>query len=359
MQIAVSVVVPVYNASRYLNQCIDSLINQSLKDVEFIFVDDGSTDNSIDIIKQYQEKDDRIFLLQQENLYAGVARNNGMEKATGKYIIFLDSDDFFDLNMLRDAYICAEKHQVEIVLWGYRLFSDSLQENKKMKLIRDYHYPKGIFSAEDLGDNKNYLCYDVPWNKLFLREFVDFHHLRFEAVKKSNDTYFTHMAMALASKLYYIDKKYVNYRTDNPSSLQGMRNTDRRCFIDRCVSIKKGLTETGKYNGAVRQFEVRYTQAKVKKGISTPFTKEELEDYYTYAKKHLIPDLFDSPADLGDDYTVKNIYESSDFSDFLCRQLQAEKDDKKNNYVMATSWEVRVGRFILTVPKAIIRHFKG
>ena len=88
MAVAVSVVVPVHNTSRYLNQCVDSLIRQSLKDVEFIFVDDGSTDQSVNILEQYQKKDSRIKILKQKNQYAGVARNHGMEIATGKYIIF-------------------------------------------------------------------------------------------------------------------------------------------------------------------------------------------------------------------------------------------------------------------------------
>ena len=107
MEVLVSVVVPVYNTARYLNQCVDSLIKQSLKAVEFIFVDDGSTDQSVDILEQYRQKDSRIKILKQKNLYAGVARNHGMEEASGKYIIFLDSDDYFEPNMLQDAYRCA------------------------------------------------------------------------------------------------------------------------------------------------------------------------------------------------------------------------------------------------------------
>ena len=83
----ISVVVPVYNTSRFLRQCVDSLINQTWKDVEFILVDDGSTDDLLEILKEYQKRDARIKVLEQKNLHAGVARNNGMKQATGKYII--------------------------------------------------------------------------------------------------------------------------------------------------------------------------------------------------------------------------------------------------------------------------------
>ena len=92
----VSVIIPVYNVEDYLRQCLDSVINQTLKDIEIICVDDGSTDKSLEILHEYEKKDSRITVLTQKNQYAGVARNVGMSVATGKYFVFLDSDDFFE-----------------------------------------------------------------------------------------------------------------------------------------------------------------------------------------------------------------------------------------------------------------------
>ena len=90
----VSVIMPVYNGETYLRQCLDSVVNQTLKEIEIICVDDGSSDRSVEILKEYAAKDERVMVLQQANAGAGAARNNGLSKASGKYLSFLDSDDF-------------------------------------------------------------------------------------------------------------------------------------------------------------------------------------------------------------------------------------------------------------------------
>ena len=105
-KIAVSVIMPVYNSEKYLRVALDSLINSTLKNIEIICVDDGSTDSSFDILKEYKQKDNRFILLRQKNSYAGVARNYGMSVAKGKYLSFLDSDDYFKTTMLEEAYLC-------------------------------------------------------------------------------------------------------------------------------------------------------------------------------------------------------------------------------------------------------------
>ena len=93
----VSVIIPVYNAEKYLRQCLDSVVNQTLRDIEIICVDDGSTDGSIEILREYEQKDSRVKVLCQKNQYAGVARNNGLSHASGEYVFFMDSDDYCNL----------------------------------------------------------------------------------------------------------------------------------------------------------------------------------------------------------------------------------------------------------------------
>ena len=95
-QIKVSVIVPVYNAQQYLKDTLDTIIGQSLKSIEIICVDDGSSDESLSILKDYQNKDSRLTVLTQQNQYAGVARNNGLSIARGKYVVFWDADDLFE-----------------------------------------------------------------------------------------------------------------------------------------------------------------------------------------------------------------------------------------------------------------------
>ena len=101
----VSVIIPVYNAAEFLGQGLDSLLNQTLHDIEIICVNDGSSDKSLEILKEYEKKDSRIKVIDQENQGAGAARNNGMAIAQGEYLSFLDADDFFEKNMLEESYM--------------------------------------------------------------------------------------------------------------------------------------------------------------------------------------------------------------------------------------------------------------
>ena len=359
MSVAVSVIVPVYNTARYLNQCVDSIINQTLKDIEIIFVDDGSTDNSVEILRQYQAKDNRIQIIQQQNQYAGVARNRGMQEAKGKYLSFLDSDDFFDLNMLKDCYLCAEKNQADIVIFGYKQYDDKLQAIIGHNIEQGRYFPKGVFAADDLGENLYQAVNPAPWNKLFRREFVEAHHLRFEPIKKSNDMYFTFVALPQAERMVYLDKKYVTYRSGNPESIQGKTNMGRETFVDVSVSIKKGLQEIGKYNGDIKQSFLKNARGLLNLIIDSPYDKEMLEKCYLHAKEQLIPNIFDSAEEFGDCYIAQGIYESEDYSDFLGRQLVAEREDREKNYIIRSSWEARVGKLVLKIPKKIVVHLKG
>ena len=105
-----------YNAREHVRECLDSLTNQTLKEIEIICVNDGSTDDTQSILEEYAKKDERIVILNQGNLYAGVARNNGMNHASGEYLIFLDADDFFKPEMLEKMYNKAVSHKADICI---------------------------------------------------------------------------------------------------------------------------------------------------------------------------------------------------------------------------------------------------
>ena len=112
----ISIVVPVYNTAKYLKENLDSITEQTLSDIEIICIDDGSTDDSLKILYDYAKKDSRIKVLRQTNQFAGVARNNGMKKAKGEYIIFLDSDDVFEKDMLEKMYSAALVNQLDVTV---------------------------------------------------------------------------------------------------------------------------------------------------------------------------------------------------------------------------------------------------
>ena len=120
----ISVIIPVYNAEKYLEKCLDSILQQTFREIEVICVDDGSQDASKQILRRYASQDARVIVVEQKNMYAGVARNRGMELAKGKYLIFLDADDFFHPDMLRRAYACSEQYRADITIFNVKCFSD-------------------------------------------------------------------------------------------------------------------------------------------------------------------------------------------------------------------------------------------
>lgn len=116
----VSIIVPVYNTEAYLERCLKSLVNQTLKDIEIICIDDGSKDNSVAILKKYSQLDKRIKIIEQENLGVSVARNNGLKLATGEYIGFVDSNDWIDLDFYEKLYNAAKKYDADISACGIK-----------------------------------------------------------------------------------------------------------------------------------------------------------------------------------------------------------------------------------------------
>ena len=145
----VSIIIPVYNVEKYLEQCLDSIINQNLKNIEIICINDGSTDNSLKILKKYAKKDNRIIILSQTNLGAGAARNRGLAVAKGEYLSFLDADDFFYENMLSEAVHKLETSQSDIAV-----FEVDLYDNKIQKIIPDTWVVK-----KDKIPSQNPFCY--------------------------------------------------------------------------------------------------------------------------------------------------------------------------------------------------------
>lgn len=151
----VSVIIPVYNTEKYLRECLDSVVNQTLQDIEIICVDDESTDRSLEILREYQAKDKRITVLKQEKSNAGAARNLGLSIATGEYLSFLDSDDYYDLAMLEHMYACAKNRNADIVVCNIKVYYEDSGETVPVNWhIRKELLPtKTVFSFCDLKRN--------------------------------------------------------------------------------------------------------------------------------------------------------------------------------------------------------------
>ena len=123
----ISVILPVYNVAQYLDSCLKSVIRQTLNEIEIICINDGSTDNSLEILKEFSRNDSRIIVITQENAGAGAARNKGLSLAKGKYLSFLDADDFFEPTMLEDAYKACEEKQLDFVVFRSDAYENEIQ----------------------------------------------------------------------------------------------------------------------------------------------------------------------------------------------------------------------------------------
>ena len=253
----VSVVMPVYNVEPYLRQCLDSVINQTLKEIEIICVDDGSTDASLDILREYAAKDNRITVITQKNLYAGVARNAGLSQAKGEYLSFLDSDDFFEPTLLEETYNLAEKEQSQIVFYQYKNYNHELQQCEEdarginKRLTSEEHITVTTISMKD---DLFTLCNPMPWNKLIYRNLAVKENLHFQALKASNDVCFSLNVLACAEKITLYYKSLVYYRHNRKDSLKNTRDKAPLNFYEAYKGIYNTLKEKGLYERYKKTF---------------------------------------------------------------------------------------------------------
>ncbi len=218
----ISIIVPVYNAEEYLKQCLDSIVNQTYKNIEIICINDASTDNSLSILKEYEKNDSRIKVLSGEHIGAGKARNLGIEKSTGDYLLFLDCDDFFELNMIEEMLNKITIENSDIVVCNSYVFdnqnnTDTLNDNNykhvKKSPINPQDYPQDLFTFID----------GCAWNKIFKASIVKENAILFEDLTSCNDITFTDTMLALANSISLLKQAYVHYRTNQKNNISANR----------------------------------------------------------------------------------------------------------------------------------------
>lgn len=241
--IVISIIVPLFNSKDHIAACIDSLLTQSYANFEVIVVDDGSTDGSYETVQRYAAKDSRITALKQQHSFAGSARNLGMEHAKGEYLLFLDSDDFFDSNLLARAYEQITSTDADICVFGANWLNDKTGETKPMlNACRPQLCPDApTFNRHT--NARNIFCFTTPapWTKMFRRSFIEKHGLRFQETRSANDLRFVFSALALADRITAIDDRLVTYRRQNDSSLQSTQSKDPLAFYQALISLRDEL----------------------------------------------------------------------------------------------------------------------
>lgn len=273
----ISIIIPVYNAHSYIRQCLNSLLNQTFTDFEIICVDDGSTDNSVEIIESFD--DPRINIIKQENTGAGAARNVGMNAAKGEYLSVLDADDFFKPQMLETLYNTITKEKADIVVCGYTIFDD-----RKQKGIQDLP-PSVIMSGkpEDFGDDLLSMQSPNAWTKFYRASFIKKYNLEFDNVPYCNDMAFVFSSMFCASKIVSIPDILVNYRYFTATQASFNKPKNLSLLIRSLLKTKDKMVELGLY----KKYERIYIE-----GIRARF-QHELHSGMAANKKDAILSLKD------------------------------------------------------------------
>lgn len=246
----VSVIMPIYNAEEYLAETLYGLSAQKYWDFEIIFVDDGSTDHSLEIVEKFARDDRRARVLKQQHRFAGVARNYGMEYAKGEYLLFLDSDDFFSPDMILKAVQKADQTNSDICVFQADRYDQVTKKKTAMPwTCNPQMCPTHLKVFSRSTNARNIFCFTTPapWNKLFRKSFVTENGLLFQDTRSANDMAFVMTALAVANRIAIEDSVLLTYRVNNQKSLQGSQNKKTDAFYMALLELKKRLTERNIY----------------------------------------------------------------------------------------------------------------
>ena len=239
----VSVIIPVYNAEKHLRKCLDSVCRQTLDNIEIICVDDGSTDNSLNILQEYAQNDIRVHIYSQKNSFAGVARNCGMSNATGEFYAFLDADDYFNLESLEKLYTLATKNNLDMIKTYSYLVDEETRE-----IIADPYYLFQKANSTDLNrvlsNEKDiqllHSLPDSPWSGFYRARFLKTHKIHFNTLRCANDHSFFVNCICHAKRIMLTDIVLTYYRVNQHNSLISIRSKYFECQIES-YKISKDL----------------------------------------------------------------------------------------------------------------------
>ncbi len=224
----VTVIIPVYNTEEYLKQCLDSVVNQTLQDIEILCIDDGSTDNSSAILQEYAKNDDRFVIIKTHHIGIGPVRNLALENAKGDFIVFVDSDDWAEPNLCEKLYNTAVNKNADAVYCSNTVWeNDTEMQPPPLSQIFEHYKLKikqnEIFTFDDIANYNMTLCL-TPWAKIFNRKFLSANNIRFGEYSWGEDQLFN-MHVRLLAKMCYIDDFLYNYRKGRVGNSGSLANS--------------------------------------------------------------------------------------------------------------------------------------
>jgi len=248
----VSVLVPCYNVEKYVDQCLASIANQTLKDIEIICINDGSTDSTLDIIKKYADSDKRFVVIDKQNEGYGKSMNRGLDVATGEYIGIVESDDWIDADMFENLVKIADDANVDVVKGNFFTYTTTNGENSDLcKSLNMCPMDKVINPMEE---TEVFFCTPAIWSAIYRRQFLSDNNIRFlESPGASyQDTGFNFKVWACAKSAWLTPRAWLHYRCDNENS--SVKSTGKVfCVCDEYDEIERFLNERGAYDNDMRK----------------------------------------------------------------------------------------------------------
>lgn len=253
----VSIIIPVYNVEKYLRKCLDSVINQTCKDIEIIIINDGSTDNSLEICKEYSKNDPRIKLIDKKNEGVSKARNTGLAYVTGKYVCFVDSDDWIELNMIEKLYDSSVINNADFCMCNYIKENETKSEYIKANIYKEVLIGNEIkdnlliplIERDDTEKEHALEGFRTPWGKFFKTEIIDKYHIKFrEDLIIGEDFIFDLEFLIHASKAFINNGFYYHYLNNvNSATMKYKKDCWKSIYKNTIIYLEKFLNKNNIY----------------------------------------------------------------------------------------------------------------
>ncbi len=376
----VSIIIPTYNVEMYLVECMESVIHQTLKDIEIICINDGSTDGSLKILKSYAQKDDRIVLVDKENGGYGIAMNIGLEKATGEYIGIVEPDDFVKLDMYESLYQIAKDNDLDFVKADFYRFKRTDEDDMNMVYNHLSKNPEDYNKVFNPSEDTEAIRYIMnTWSGIYKKEFIEKHHIRHNETPGASfqDNGFWFQTFIFATRAMIVDKPYYMNRRDNPNS--SVHNREKvYCMNIEYDHIRdilmehpelwerfKGMYWYKKYNnyiGTIRRIGMEYRRefverfsAEFKRGLE----KNELDpSVFSVAAWKKIQVVAAEPDTFYKVWVVASVTERKLNKKIM--QLERKNQKLSNELAMIkSSKSYRIGRILLFIPRKLKEWIKG
>ena len=236
-KVKISTIMPVYNAAEFLRKSVESVLNQTLRDIELIAVDDGSTDDSLEILEEYAKKDARVKIVKQSNKTAGAARNNGIKYAVGEFVHFFDADDWLELNAYEILWNKVEDKKIDFCAFQRKKYDNVT--GCYIDEIRNLYPKEQVFILKK--DIKRFIYGNVvPWDKIIKRNVIVDNNLQFDEIICANDRAFYFKLLLVSKRVKVISDILLTYRINNSSSLVGdTRSKNYDCHFKSFESALK------------------------------------------------------------------------------------------------------------------------